>query len=537
MSILQGQVNRLSDFAAEPMFEPDPECVRTARVTPLKLRQLQQWVERDDTGFWAYLARSQLSWLRDFSEVRTEVAAGQMRWFKGGRLNVAVNCLDRHLALRGDKLALSCEAADGEVSQLSYRQLHAEVCRLAQVLEAMGIAAGDPVLIDMPELPQAVMAMLACARIGAVHLRVPSSIDSVALEQLLYEVAPRLVITVDSGIGGGRSIDFKARLDGVLDAATVSVEQVLVYRRCGGQTHWRVGRDHCWRTLVSAASPAHEARGFDAMHPLMLSFDDGSAKAGNILHMHPAAGSLLTACAQLQWIFDLREEDVLWATLKSSTAVSQLFALYAALAAGTTLVLSEDAEHAAANAERFWRKCRGHGVSLLLLSAEAALRLSRAGPAQAAGPAALRLVGTSGDPLSTETFMWWRSLGIHSPLPVLETWQPAGYGAPMMASLPGATTLSPGSCAVALPGTELHLVDACNGRLLADGVWGRLRWGVRWPGLPQMPWSRPSAADGAERSDYWAYRDRFGHFRLGARAAGQDGATLRSALSPVAIVR
>jgi acetyl-CoA synthetase len=350
-----------STLHEERLFAPPAGFAARARLQAADLAALHASAEQDHVGFWANLARRELTWQRPFTQTLDESAAPNYRWFTDGRLNVSANCLDVHLEKSGHKTAIVFEGEQGDQRRLSYRELHAEVCRFANALQAEGIEAGDRVVIYMPMVPEAVIAMQACARIGAIHSVVFGGFSAISLKDRIEDAGARLVITADGGRRGGQIVELKAAVDKALADGCRSIERVIVLRRTGHRVTMQSGRDRWWHDAVDGQSPVCDPVPVDAEHPLFLLYTSGSTGKPKGIQ-HSSAGYLLGAKLTSQWVFDLRDDDVFWCTADIGWVTGHSYVAYGPLAAGATIVMYEGAP-TFPDGGRFWRICEDSTAS------------------------------------------------------------------------------------------------------------------------------------------------------------------------------
>ena len=324
-------------------FAPPEGFVARTRVDSAVLESLRREASADHLGFWARMAREQLHWARSFTVVLDESDAPNYRWFTDGQLNVSYNCLDAHLAQRADKVAILFEGEQGDVRRLTYRELHAEVCRFANALVALGVTAGDRVVIYLPMVPEAVVAMHACARIGAIHSVVFGGFAYHSLRERIEDAGAKVVITADGGHRGGSVVELKAAVDKAIDGdACPSVQRVVVLRRTGRAVPMVPERDLWWHELTAAQSAECAPVWVDAEHPLFLLYTSGSTGKPKGIQ-HASAGYLLGAKLTSQWVFDLRDDDVFWCTADVGWVTGHSYVAYGPLSAGATIVMYEGA--------------------------------------------------------------------------------------------------------------------------------------------------------------------------------------------------
>jgi len=320
------------------VFPPSAQFKEHATLQPKDLAALHKRAAEDYVGFWADLAASEIHWHHPFSVPLDDTDAPNYRWFSGGRLNVSYNCLDVHLGIAGDKVAIVFEGEPGDVRRLTYAELHAEVCRFANALKATGINKGDRVIIYMPLIPEAVIAMQACARIGAVHSVVFGGFSANAVKERIEDAGASLVVTADGGWRGGHAVDLKRAVDTALADGCPTVENVIVYHRTGAGCAMQTGRDVWWHDVVAGQHESCEPEWVDAEHPLFLLYTSGSTGRPKGIQ-HSSAGYLLNAKLSTRWTFDVKNTDVFWCTADVGWVTGHTYVVYGPLAAGCTLLM------------------------------------------------------------------------------------------------------------------------------------------------------------------------------------------------------
>jgi acetyl-CoA synthetase len=487
-------------------FPPPPDFAAQARVKPKDLSSLRRRAEADYVGFWAELARTELHWHRPFTQVLDESTAPNYRWFADGELNISYNCLDAHLAKRGSQRALIFEGEPGDTRTLTYRELHAEVCRFANVLKGLGAQRGDRIVIYMPMVPEAIIAMQACARIGAIHSVVFGGFSAVSLRDRIEDAGATLVITADGGWRGGQAVALKSAVDQALSEGCPSVTGVVVLRRTGAVVNMQQPRDRWWHDLIESASPECEPEWVGAEHPLYLLYTSGSTGKPKGIQ-HASAGYLLNVKLSFQWVFDLREQDVFWCTADVGWVTGHSYVAYAPLAAGATVLIYEGAP-TFPDGGRFWQICQRHAVSIFYTAPTAIRALMRLGEAIPAryDLSRLRLLGSVGEPINPEAWMWYHRVIGRERCPIVDTWWQTETGAIMIAPFPGVTVTKPGSCTQPLPGIFADIVDDDGVSVRRPGAGGYLVIRKPWPSLARTIWGDN------ERylSTYWnKFRGRF----------------------------
>ena len=437
----------------------------------------------DPDGFWKKEA-ARLDWMTPFTKVKNtsfDAADLHIKWFEDGALNVAANCIDRHLATRGDQTAIIWEGDDPSVSRhISYRELHEEVCRFANVLKRRGVVKGDRVTLYMPMIPEAAYAMLACARIGAVHSVVFGGFSPDSLAGRITDCNSKLVITADEGLRGGKAIPLKKNADLAVDQCPM-VEHVIVVRRTGGDVAMTPNRDvwyHEEAAKVSADCPA-EAMG--AEDPLFILYTSGSTgKPKGVLHT--SGGYLLWAAWTHHYVFDYHEGEVYWCTADVGWVTGHSYIVYGPLANGATTLMFEGVPNYP-DASRFWQVIDKHKVNIFYTAPTAIRALMRDGdaPVKKTSRESLRLLGTVGEPINPEAWLWYHRVIGDSRCPIVDTWWQTETGGHLITPLPGATDLKPGSATLPLPGIIPQIVDS-DGKVLTGAVTGNLCIADSWPG-------------------------------------------------------
>ena len=497
-------------------FAPPAQFAARARLKPADLAALRRRADEDYVGFWADLAREHLQWHRPFTQVLDDSKAPNYRWFSDGELNVSANCLDAHLATRADKSAIIFEGEPGDTRTLSYRELHAQVCRFANVLKGLGAKRGDRIVIYMPLVPETIIAMLACARIGAIHSVVFGGFSAISLRDRIEDAGATLVITADGGWRGGQALALKSAVDQALSEGCPSVNSVVVVRRTGAPINMTAQRDLWWHDLIEGAASECRPEWVDAEHPLYLLYTSGSTGKPKGIQ-HSSAGYLLNAKLSFEWVFDLREDDVFWCTADVGWVTGHSYVAYGPLAAGATIVIYEGAP-TYPDAGRFWKICARHAVSVFYTAPTAIRALMRLGDAFPAQHdlSRLRLLGSVGEPINPEAWMWYHRVIGRERCPIVDTWWQTETGAIMISPLPGITVTKPGSCTQPLPGIFADIVDEQGNSVQRPGAGGYLVIRKPWPSLARTIWGDN------ERylNTYW--RKFQGRFYLAGDGANRD---------------
>ena len=440
-------------------------------------------VEADPEAYWGDIGR-RLDWMTPFTEVKDVSFNKQdfrVRWYGDGVLNVSVNCLDRHLKSNGDTVALIWENDDGSAhDKLTYRQLHAEVCRWANVLKARGVKKGDRVTIYLPMIPAAAAAMLACSRIGAVHSVVFGGFSPDSIAGRIQDCDSKIVITANEGLRGGKIVPLKANVDAALNSCP-GVTDVIVVRRTSADVNMVEGRDAWFSDLKKTVSDVCDPEPMTAEDPLFILYTSGSTgKPKGVLHT--TGGYLAWAAWTFETVFDYRAGEVFWCTADVGWVTGHSYVVYGPLANGATSLMFEGVPNYP-TWSRFWEVCDKHQVEIFYTAPTALRALMREGdePVTRTSRSSIRLLGTVGEPINPEAWLWYHRVVGEGRCPIVDTWWQTETGACLMTPLPGAHALKPGSCARPLPGVMPQLVDA-EGLVLDGAISGNLCLTDSWPG-------------------------------------------------------
>jgi len=434
----------------------------------------------DPEGFWAETARAELAWIRDFKKV-LDWKLPYSRWFEDGQINLSANCLDRHLATRGEKVALDWEGEPGDTLKLTYRQLHAEVCKFANAMKALGIVAGDRVAIYMPMIPEAAVAMLACTRIGATHTVVFGGFSAESLRDRINDCGAKMCITADGGWRRGKSVPLKANVDAAL-AQTPTVKSCVVAKRTGESINMQAGRDVWWQDVMAKASADCPPAALPAEHPLFILYTSGTTgKPKGIVHT--TAGYLLGAHLTTKYVFDLHDDDIFWCTADIGWVTGHSYVVYGPLSNGATSVMYEGApDHP--EKDRFWSIIEKRKVSIFYTAPTAIRAFVRWGNEfpKRRDLSSLRLLGSVGEPINPEAWMWYHEIIGGGRCPIVDTWWQTETGAIMMTPMPGITAAKPGSCARPFFGVDPQVVKR-DGTPCAPNEGGFLVIKKPWPSM------------------------------------------------------
>ncbi|WP_028312770.1 acetate--CoA ligase [Derxia gummosa] len=475
------------------VFEPAEDFVKQARVSGIAgYEALRAEAEADFEGFWGRLAKENLSWKTPFTKVLDESNAPFYKWFEDGVMNVSYNCLDVNLQNgNADKVAIIFEADGGEVTKVTYRELHARVCQFANGLKSLGYAKGERALIYLPMSIEAVVAMQACARLGIIHSVVFGGFSAKSVQERIADAGASVVITADEQVRGGKNIPLKPAIDEAFAiGGCESVRNVIIYQRTGGNIPFVEGRD-LWLKDVIANQPTEcEPEWLSAEHPLFILFTSGSTGKPKGVQ-HSTGGYLLWAKLSLLWTFDLKPNDVFWCTADVGWVTGHTYIAYGPLACGATEVVFEGVP-TYPDAGRFWKMIQDHKVSIFYTAPTAIRSLIKAGgdlPTKY-DLSSLRLLGSVGEPINPEAWVWYYNVVGGARCPIVDTWWQTETGGHMITPLPGVHGLKPGSCTQPLPGIAAAIVDE-TGTDVAKGNGGFLVIKKPWPSMIRTIWNDP----------------------------------------------
>ena len=467
-----------------------PERVRDGSHQPITSldawREMQQRWANDPNRFWLDETVSSIAWQtppsRGLEGDYHSVKDAPFTWFSDGSLNVTESCVDRHLDTRGNKTAILWEGDEpGDVRRLTYQELHSEICRAANCLKTLGVTAGDRVIIYMGMVPEAAIAMLACARVGAVHSVVFGGFSADALRDRIEDCSASVVITQDEGLRGGRTIPLKATTDAALTGNS-PVEHVLVYRRTGADIEWTEGRDIWWQDAMDAASPLCPATIVDAEHPLFILYTSGSTGRPKGV-VHTSGGYLTYTAYTHRTVFDLREDDIYACVADVGWITGHSYIVYGPLANGATTFMFESTP-LYPDAGRYWDMVERHGITIFYTAPTAIRALAAYGsePVERHARESLRVLGTVGEPINPDAWIWYHETVGASRCNIVDTWWQTETGGICIAPIAPATPPNPGSATLPLPGIEPVLIDPETNRPLRGPGQGHLCLGHPWPG-------------------------------------------------------
>ncbi|HEY0004306.1 MAG TPA: acetate--CoA ligase [Pyrinomonadaceae bacterium] len=518
-----GTTNIESVMHEERVFPPPEEFSRQAHIGSMEeLERLRDEARNDPEGYWARMAE-ELHWFKKWDTVlKWELPHAE--WFVGGKINISDNCLDRHLSTwRRNKAAIIWEGEPGEVRTLTYQQLHREVCRFSNVLKRAGVLKGDRVALYMPLIPELAIAMLACARIGATHSIIFGGFSADSLRDRINDAGCKAVVTADGGWRRGAEVKLKPAVDAALEQ-TPSVKLCIVVRRTGTRIQMKAGRDYWWHELIETVDASCPAEELDSEHPLFILYTSGTTgKPKGILHT--TAGYLLQTHLTTKWIFDIKDEDVYWCTADIGWVTGHSYVVYGPLSNGATTLMYEGAPNFP-EPDRFWSIVERHRVNIMYTAPTAIRAFIKWGehwPLRH-DRSSLRLLGSVGEPINPEAWMWYREIIGEGRCPIVDTWWQTETGAIMISPLPGATPTKPGSATRPLPGIEAEVM-AKSGQSVGASEGGYLVIKRPWPSMLRTIWGD----DERYRQQYWsdidgvyfagdgARRDRDGYFWIMGR--------------------
>ncbi|HWU30147.1 MAG TPA: acetate--CoA ligase [Microbacterium sp.] len=517
---MSSQIDHLLDESRE--FPPSDEFVADTIDDPA----LYERAKADREGFWGDQARELLSWSKPFTQVLDWSNPPFAKWFDDGELNVAYNCLDRHVeAGLGDRVAIHWEGEPGDSRSITYAELTEEVKRTANVLSDLGIGHGDRVAIYLPMIPEAVISMLAVARLGAIHSVVFGGFSADSLRSRIDDAGAKVVITADGGWRKGKVSALKPAVDQALsdrhgEGEQATVEHVLVVKRGENEVDWDADRDVWWHEVVPQASAEHEAQAFPAENPLFILYTSGTTgKPKGILHT--TGGYLTQAAYTHKYVFDLHPEtDVFWCTADIGWVTGHTYVTYGPLANGATQLMYEgtpDAPHPG----RWWELIQKYGVTIFYTAPTAIRSFMKTGRQipQQFDLSSLRLLGSVGEPINPEAWMWYREVIGADRTPIVDTWWQTETGAAMVSPLPGITAAKPGSAQVPLPGISIDVVDD-DGNEVGNGNGGLLVITEPWPSMLRGIWGDPERF----KETYWEkFQDRGYYFAGDGARLDEDG--------------
>ncbi len=479
------------------VFQPPEAFVRQACVAGMaQYEALCAEAEKDHAGFWARLAREQLLWHKPFTRSLDDSKAPFYKWFDDGELNVSYNCLDRHLGTPVEnKTAIIFEADDGTTTRVTYKELHGKVCQFANGLKALGYKKGERAIIYMPMSVEGVVAMQACARLGLIHSVVFGGFSAKSLQERIQDAGATLVIAADEQVRGGKRIPLKPAVDEAFELGGCdSVRSVVVYQRTGAAVAMKAERDITWGEVVKGQADQCEPEWVGAEHPLFILYTSGSTGKPKGVQ-HSSGGYLLHAMLTMKWTFDIKPADIFWCTADIGWVTGHTYITYGPLACGATEIVFEGVP-TYPNAGRFWETIAKHKVSIFYTAPTAIRALIKAADVDPATHpknydlSSLRLLGTVGEPINPEAWMWYYNNVGGTRCPIVDTFWQTETGGHMITPLPGVTPMVPGSCTLPLPGIAAAIVDE-TGQELPNGSGGILVVKKPWPSMIRTIWGDP----------------------------------------------
>lgn len=510
------QENIESTLSENRVFEPSNTFVKNATLSAQRLDSLYAEAADNHETFWAKQARELIDWQQDFTVTLDSDNAPFYQWFKDGKLNVSYNCLDRQLQKNPDKTAILFEGDAGDTETISYRELHRQVCLFANGLKAQGVNKGDRVIIYMPMITEAVVAMQACARIGAIHSVVFGGFSADSLKDRIEDTQAKVVVTADGGNRGGKVVPLKQTADQALNNGCESIETVIVFKRAKNDIDMQQGRDIWWSDVTKGQAEDCEPEWMSASDPLFLLYTSGSTGKPKGIQ-HSTGGYLLNAITSMQWVFDIQESDVFWCTADVGWITGHTYVAYGPLATGATMVIFEGVP-TYPDAGRFWEVCERLKVTIFYTAPTAIRALMKVGDdvPNAYDLSSLRLLGTVGEPINPEAWMWYHEIIGKSQCPIVDTWWQTETGAHMIAPIPSVTPTKPGSCTRPLPGIDAAVVDQEGNEITQANQGGLLVIRKPWPSMIQTVWGD----DERYKNTYWPYFD--GKYYLAGDSARRD---------------
>ena len=479
------------------IFNPSADFVNNANISGMEAYQAMcAAAERDYEDFWAQLARENIAWHKPFTKTLNESEAPFYRWFEDGQLNVSYNCLDRNLQNgNAGKTAIIFEADGGQVTKVTYKELHDKVCQFANGLKSLGIKKGDRVVVYMPMSVEGVAAMQACARIGATHSVVFGGFSAKSLQERIIDAGAVAVITADEQVRGGKHLPLKSIVDEALAMGGCdTIQNVIVYKRTGANVNFVEGRDKWLDDVLAGQASTCEPEWVDAEHPLFVLYTSGSTGKPKGVQ-HASGGYLLWAMLTMKWTFDIKPSDVFWCTADIGWVTGHTYIAYGPLAVGATQIVFEGVP-TYPNAGRFWDMIQKHRATIFYTAPTAIRSLIKAAEADAdVHPkkydlSSLRLLGSVGEPINPEAWMWYYKNVGNEKCPVADTFWQTETGGHMITPLPGVTPMVPGSCTLPLPGIMTAVVDE-TGNELPNGQGGILVVKRPWPSMIRTIWGDP----------------------------------------------
>ena len=469
-------------------FQPEDTFVRQANLTKEKAIQLEKLANDDYLGYWASLANKHLHWFKPFSNILDETNAPNYEWFNDGEINASFNSLDLNVEKHPEKTAIIFEKENGESQSISYQELLDRTSKFANGLKKLGVVAMDRVIIYMPMTPEAVIAMQACARIGAIHSVVFGGFSANALKDRIEDAKAKIVITADGAYRGGNTIKLKDATDEALLESSHEIENVVIFKRTDEHITFFEGRDVWWDDLIVDCDSKCQAESLSAEHPLFILYTSGSTGKPKGIQ-HATAGYALHAKTTFSWIFDIKEKDIFWCTADVGWITGHTYVAYGPLLAGATILIYEGAP-TYPDVGRFWQICEKHAVTIFYTAPTAIRALMKHGDEipRKYDLSKLRLLGTVGEPINPEAWMWYHKVIGQENCPIVDTWWQTETGGAMISPLPGVTQTKPGSCTNPIPGIIIDIVDEAGKTIEKANQGGYLVIKKPWPSMLRTIW-------------------------------------------------
>ncbi|MAT11078.1 MAG: acetate--CoA ligase [Rhodopirellula sp.] len=498
------------------LFPPSEEFLNGCEINSMEAYQeLYDRAAADPVKFWGDLAKEELHWFQDFDQT-LEWKEPYAQWFLGGTTNVSYNCLDRNLETNGDKIAIIWEGEPGDIRTFTYKELHSEVCRLANAFKKAGVEKGDVVSIYMPMVPELAFAMLACARIGAVHSVIFAGFSAESIADRNNDASAKIQLTADGGYRRGKVLALKSIVDEALEKSP-TVETCLVLNRTDSEVSMKEGRDIWWHELLESVDDNCPAEPLDSESPLFILYTSGSTGKPKGIK-HTTAGYNLYAKKTFEWVFDIRDDDIYWCTADCGWITGHSYIVYGPLSAGATCVMFEGAPNYPAE-DRFWDLVEKHKITILYTAPTAIRAFIKWGDehVEKHDLSSLRLLGTVGEGINPEAWMWYHEKIGGERCPIVDTWWQTETGGIMMSPLPGAVPAKPGSCTKPLPGILPAILDE-TGQEVGENQGGMLVMTHPWPGMLRGIWGDNERY----KEQYWSKFE--GQYLAGDNArCDQDG--------------
>ena len=469
-------------------FGPPKDFIDQANIDEEKAHNLKKQAEENHIQYWATLAKDQLEWFQPFNNILDESKAPNYEWFNDGVINASYNSLDVNVSKNPNKTAIIFETEDGKSEHITYKELLSKTSQFANGLKKLGVEPMDRVVIYMPMCPEAVIAMQACARIGAIHSVVFGGFSSNALKDRIEDAKSKIVITADGAYRGGNIIPLKQATDEAVSQSSYKVENVVVFQRTGEKIEFNDKRDVWWKDLVSDCDSNCDPEPLNAEHPLFILYTSGSTGKPKGIQ-HSTAGYILHAKTTFSWVFDIKNDDVFWCTADVGWITGHTYVAYGPLLAGATILIYEGAP-TFPDVGRFWDICEKHAVTIFYTAPTAIRALMKHGDEipQSYDLSSLRLLGTVGEPINPEAWMWYHRIIGQERCPIVDTWWQTETGGAMISPLPGVTETKPGSCTTPMPGIDVDIVDELGEPVGEANQGGYLVIKKPWPSMLRTIW-------------------------------------------------